>query len=211
MLTDQLVLVADISARVVLYLLIALSVASIGIIADRWLYFRRRRVDLARVGHALEQKLADPPAAARALKGERAIECQVVGDALAWVDRGVEPFSQIVEQKLRERRREIEGGQVLLGTLGNNAPFIGLFGTVLGVVSAFHELGSSAAQAGEMGNVMNGIAEALIATALGILVALPAVIAYNVFQKRSAEVEENALALRSLVMAHMLAAREGRR
>ncbi len=205
MLTDQLVLVADIAAHVVLYLLIGLSVVSIGIIVERWLYFRRRRVDLARLGRSLEQKLTDVAAATRSLRGERAVECQVLAEALGWYDAGPEPFSAIVEQKLRERRREIEGAQVFLGTLGNNAPFIGLFGTVLGVVTAFHQLGSSAAQAGEMATVMNGIAEALIATALGILVALPAVIAYNVFQKRAAEVEENALALRSLVVAHMLA------
>ena len=80
-------------------------------------------------------------------------------------------------------------------------PFIGLFGTVLGIVTAFRELGT--AQMGAMGNVMGGIAEALISTAVGILVALPAVVFYNVFQKKGADVEEQAGALGNVVLASM--------
>jgi len=71
---------------------------------------------------------------------------------------------------------------VILGTLGNNAPFIGLLGTVLGVIRAFHDLGASAGQGPEV--VMQGISEALVATAVGIIVALPCVAFYNLFQKR---------------------------
>ena len=74
-------------------------------------------------------------------------------------------------------------GANLLGTLGNNAPFVGLFGTVIGVIEAFSHLGSSAAGAG-MAKVMGGIAEALIATGVGIFVAIPAVVAYNYFVGR---------------------------
>ena len=104
---------------------------------------------------------------------------------------------------MRARRKKFEGGLLFLGTLGNNAPFIGLFGTVLGIVTAFRELGS--AQMGAMGNVMGGIAEALISTAVGILVALPAVVFYNVFQKKGADVEEQAGALGNVVLASMKA------
>lgn len=70
----------------------------------------------------------------------------------------------------------------ILATLGNNAPFIGLFGTVLGIIQAFHDLG----RASEFGVriVMEGISEALVATALGLFVAIPSVIAYNYFVRR---------------------------
>ena len=78
---------------------------------------------------------------------------------------------------------------------------------VLGIVTAFRELGS--AQMGAMGNVMGGIAEALISTAVGILVALPAVIFYNVFQKKGADVEEQAGALGNVVLASMKSGKEG--
>jgi biopolymer transport protein ExbB/biopolymer transport protein TolQ len=77
-----------------------------------------------------------------------------------------------------------------MGTLGNNAPFVGLFGTVIGVIIAFQKLGQSQASA-SMGAVMGGIAEALIATGVGLFVALPAVVAYNIVQKAIADIEDN--------------------
>ncbi len=88
----------------------------------------------------------------------------------------------------------------LLGTLGNNAPFIGLFGTVLGVIEAFHQLGDGANKAA-MGNVMSGIAEALVATGVGLFVAIPAVVAYNMVQKRIGEIENGVGSLGKLVTA----------
>ncbi|MBN2895506.1 MAG: MotA/TolQ/ExbB proton channel family protein [Campylobacterales bacterium] len=70
----------------------------------------------------------------------------------------------------------------ILATFGNNAPFIGLFGTVLGVIDAFHTLGAGAGFGVEA--VMGGISEALVATAAGLFVAIPSVIAYNYFVRR---------------------------
>ena len=90
----------------------------------------------------------------------------------------------------------------MLGTLGNNAPFIGLFGTVLGVIIAFAALGESGGQADAMGGVMAGIAEALVATGVGLFVALPAVVAYNVIQKKIGDIESDALALVKVISAH---------
>src|SRR5436190_2098206 len=75
--------------------------------------------------------------------------------------------------------------------LGNNAPFVGLLGTVIGVINAFHALGDSNAAKGGMGNVMAAIAEALVATGVGLVVALPAVVAYNVAQKKASNIEAN--------------------
>lgn len=70
----------------------------------------------------------------------------------------------------------------ILATFGNNAPFIGLFGTVLGVIKAFHSLGTSTEFGVKV--VMTGISEALVATAMGLFVAIPSVIAYNYFVRR---------------------------
>jgi len=70
----------------------------------------------------------------------------------------------------------------ILATFGNNAPFIGLFGTVLGVIKAFHDL-ATAKQFG-VSVVMEGISQALVATALGLFVAIPSVIAYNYFVRK---------------------------
>jgi biopolymer transport protein ExbB/biopolymer transport protein TolQ len=105
-----------------------------------------------------------------------------------------------VESELGAARKELGRGTNLLGTLGTNAPFVGLFGTVLGVIEAFHQLSAGAAKAA-MGNVMSGIAEALVATGVGLFVALPAVVAYNVAQKRIAGIESDTLALAKLLTA----------
>jgi biopolymer transport protein ExbB len=70
---------------------------------------------------------------------------------------------------------------VYLATVGSNAPFVGLFGTVLGIMRAFHDLSLKSADAMEA--VMAGIAEALVATAVGLFVAIPAVVLYNLFSR----------------------------
>ena len=79
----------------------------------------------------------------------------------------------------------MEDRLVILGTLGNNAPFIGLFGTVLGIIKAFHDLSMS--QNPNPSVVMSGVSEALVATAVGLLVAIPAVMAYNYYQRKVKE------------------------
>jgi biopolymer transport protein ExbB/TolQ len=76
----------------------------------------------------------------------------------------------------------LEQYTAIVGTIGNTAVYIGLFGTVLGIIRAFHDI--SAAGAGGMSIVIGGVAEALVCTAAGLFVAIPAVIAYNYFIKR---------------------------
>ena len=95
--------------------------------------------------------------------------------------------SDVIESELETVRHELESGMTMLGTLGNNAPFIGLLGTVIGVIEAFHQL-SDASNKGAMNNVMAGIAEALVATGVGLFVAIPAVVAYNIAQKKISDI-----------------------
>ncbi|HVJ91771.1 MAG TPA: MotA/TolQ/ExbB proton channel family protein, partial [Labilithrix sp.] len=152
----------------------------------------------ASVGKALAK--GDLAAARRVLEKSPSIEARVVLSALDWERGGPEAVSDAVESELGAAKKELERGTNLLGTLGNNAPFVGLFGTVLGVIEAFHHLQGGPANSA-MGNVMGGIAEALVATGVGLFVALPAVVAYNVAQKRIGEVESDTLALSKLVTA----------
>lgn len=98
------------------------------------------------------------------------------------------------------QRQNLDHGLVILGTLGNNAPFIGLFGTVVGIIQAFHDLAKN--PAGGPSVVMAGISEALIATAIGLVVAIPAVIAYNSFQRLVKRKTANAEAIKRLITAH---------
>jgi biopolymer transport protein ExbB/biopolymer transport protein TolQ len=204
MLIQKLMFVAKPASAVVLYLLISLSVLSIGVIIERWWYFRRRKVNIIELGEQLERALrtGDNLAALAVLKKSRSVEAQILGDALKWRADGAESVEQILAKAVRQNRPQVEVGLLFLGTLGNNAPFIGLFGTVLGIMTSFRQLGSSQGASG-MDNVMGSIGEALTATAIGILVALPAVIGYNVFQKKGADIEENAAALGNIVLASM--------
>jgi biopolymer transport protein ExbB/TolQ len=203
-LMQKLVLIAPLVARTVLYVLIGLSVLSIGVIIERWWFFRRRRDNVAALSDDVRRALGrgDVTEAKKILAASPSIEAEIVGEALGWYGDGVDAVEQILVKATRMRRKRFEAGLLFLGTLGNNAPFIGLFGTVLGIVTAFRELGGNQMGAA-MGNVMSGIAEALLATAVGILVALPAVIYYNVFQKKGADVEEGAAALGNVVIASM--------
>ncbi|HMF42109.1 MAG TPA: MotA/TolQ/ExbB proton channel family protein [Polyangia bacterium] len=202
-LMQKLVFVAPVIARIILYLLMGLSVLSIGIIIERWWYFRKRKDDLDALSEELRRMLAagDLGAVRKLLKASPSVEAEILTEALAWYDSGPEAVEQILVKATRLRRKKFESGLLFLGTLGNNAPFIGLFGTVLGIVTAFRELGGN--QMGAMGNVMSGIAEALLATAIGILVAIPAVVFYNMFQKKGSEIEEHAAALGNVLIASM--------
>ncbi len=177
----------------VLYAMMGLSVLSIAIMFERWMYFLRRRDDVDGLGDLLIARLrvGDRAGAEALLRKSPSIEAQVIARTLVWTDGGAGAVSEALEAEMTRKRKELERGMTYLGTLGNNAPFIGLLGTVLGVIEAFHQLGNAGQNQGAMGNVMGGIAEALIATGVGLFVALPAVVAYNIAQKKIGDIEAN--------------------
>jgi biopolymer transport protein ExbB/biopolymer transport protein TolQ len=211
MLVQKLLSIAQVGGQAVLYVLLSLSVLSIGIVLERWWYFKKRRIDAPRVGRRLVELLKknDLDGARAYLKSLPGVEAEVLGDALGWYADGYDAVEQVLSSGVKERRAGYESGLLFLGTLGNNAPFLGLFGTVLGIVTAFRELAGAAGNSAGMNNVMGGIAEALVATAVGILVALPAVIAYNVFQKKTQDLELNVQSIGALVLAQMKSHQDG--
>ncbi len=202
MLTQQLLKVTGAGGEWVLWVLIGLSFLSFGAIVDRWWFYRSRKVDMAELSRAVLAHLekGDHQAALDVLAASRSVEAAIVRQCLEWLDHGSESMREVLSAALADARQELEKGGTLLGTIGNNAPFIGLLGTVLGVVEAFRHL-EGGPGGGNMGQVMTSIAEALIATAVGIGVAIPAVIAFNYFGARAAEVEERAQALMNRVLA----------
>lgn len=203
---DTLLKISLLGSAWVLYLLLLLSVISLGVVIDRALFFRRNS---KRGGEALRKALFnalrnhDEDGAKVVLRDSGTVEGQAVARAFTFREGGAPAFGDALDAELSYVKAGLERGMTFLGTVGNNAPFIGLFGTVIGVIGAFHELGSAAARAGAMGSVMSGIAEALIATGVGIFVAIPAVIAYNVSQQRIAEIERSAFSLGHIVSAYL--------
>jgi biopolymer transport protein ExbB/biopolymer transport protein TolQ len=179
-----------------MWLLLVLSVFSIGAMVERWFFFRAAEKDVDELGDKLSDLIerGDQEGAQRFLDERKTIEASVLARAIRWVSGGPESLADAIDSEMTKKRKELERGMNLLGTLGNNAPFVGLLGTVIGVIQAFNQLGSGQDKAA-MANVMVGIAEALVATGIGLFVAIPAVVAYNVFQRRVTDVEDNVSAV----------------
>ena len=95
---------------------------------------------------------------------------------------GVSGLADLMSGKIIEEKITLEKRLTILNTLGNNAPFIGLLGTVLGVIMAFHGLGTLGSTGAEV--VMRSISRALLATAAGLFIAIPVVMANNYFSKK---------------------------
>lgn len=181
-LTERLTSMSLLGAEWVLWLLLLLSIASVAVMVERALFLRGRPLDLAALQSRLPRLLAGGQLdEARKLLGEPvAPEARVALSGIDELDRGRSAVADAMAAAKSRERLAMERYLGILGTLGNNAPFIGLFGTVLGIIKAFSDLAKN--QTGGAGVVMSGISEALVATAVGLLVAIPAVVAFNVFQ-----------------------------
>src|SRR5690606_35221956 len=99
-------------------------------------------------------------------------------------------------------RLRLERRLSFLGTLGNNAPFVGLLGTVIGIVQAFNELERAGLGGSASSDIMGGSAEARVATAIGLAVAIPAVAAFSYCQRGIRATLGNAEALEHIVLSH---------
>jgi biopolymer transport protein ExbB/TolQ len=184
--------VAMLGSAWVMYVLLALSVASFAVMVERWWFFRKRGTGGEDVCDALCDLLeqGDRVEAEGLLRRHESIEAEVLLSSLRWAQGGPDALAAGIDGEMTKRRRELESGMTLLGTLGNNAPFVGLLGTVIGVIVAFADLAEGSNKI-QMDKVMGGIAEALIATGVGLFVAIPAVVAYNIFQKKITDIEDN--------------------
>jgi biopolymer transport protein ExbB/TolQ len=168
----------------VLYFLLGLSLLSIGVIVERWRFYRRHAVDVDALSAALTASLDDGDlhAAASALRRHDALETNVALAGLVAYERGPESVEDLISGALGREKARYEKRLGFLATLASNAPYVGLFGTVLGIMRAFRDLSTNMAEASS--SVMAGIAEALLATAIGLLVAIPAVVAFNAFKSK---------------------------
>jgi biopolymer transport protein ExbB len=115
--------------------------------------------------------------------------------------KGAATVEEVMASRWMHEKQKLEKHLIILGTLGNSAPFVGLFGTVLGVIKAFNDL----AVTGQSGVsvVMAGISVALIATAFGILVAVPAVVANNYFLTRLRGMQTDTDILCRILLAYL--------
>jgi biopolymer transport protein ExbB len=183
-LTEQFLNFTLLGAEWVLWLLVALSVLSVGVMVERFRYFHSRRIDTERLLQAVRKALATGTSDTlrRDYGGSDAMAARVAVRALEERPSGIDAVGEAMNSEKIRARGDHERFLIVLGTLGNNAPFIGLFGTVLGIIKAFNDLAKDTGGGADV--VMDGISEALVATAVGLLVAIPAVVAFNYFNRR---------------------------
>lgn len=186
----------------VLWLLLLSSVISVAVILERFLFLRKVSIDVASFTRSLADSLnsQDFEGAIRLCEKSPAMVSQVALIGLKNRQRGSEAMEGSMEGFVLGERQKLDKNLVILGTLGNNAPFIGLFGTVLGIIKAFNDLSMNTA--GGPSVVMAGISEALVATAVGLIVAIPAVIFYNYFNRVVKKQVSSSQAVSKLVMTY---------
>ncbi len=186
----------------VLYILLGLSVWSIAVIWDRFFLFRKK----AKESEILEAKAPELLIQGKIREVQGLLQnltspaAAILRVGIANLSAGPEALEQILGSQRIHEKLELEKNLLVLGTLGSNAPFIGLFGTVLGIIKAFNDL----ALAGTSGPtvVMRGVSEALVATAVGLLIAIPCVATYNYFQNWIKRELSNSDRLSALLMAY---------
>ncbi len=202
----------------VLVLMLVLSVVSLAVMLERaWLYWSLRD-DVPGLMRDLGRLLrsGDLDGARKRLESSPSAEAAVVIAGIVEAPMGSEAAEEAMLGASALQKMKLEKRLTFLGTLGNNAPFIGLLGTVIGIVGAFDELGkgksaSVAAAATQVAPeaVMTNISEALVATAVGLLVAIPAVAAFNWFQRIVRATLANTDALSHVLLAHLKATGTG--
>jgi biopolymer transport protein ExbB/TolQ len=183
---------------------------------ERWLYYMRTRVDSEQLAVDLDAQLR-----ARNLQGAwqlvkdthtYCIETAVVAAGLIALRNGAASAAEAMQSVKSRMRPALDANLSILATIGSNAPFVGLLGTVLGIINAAHELTGDGGQ-NNPNAVMSGVFEALVATAVGLFVAIPAVVAYNLYQrrvrKRLAEVDSLAHLILSMARADARSAAQG--
>lgn len=187
---------SDGPGRAVALLLLAMSVASWVLILWRGWALSRARADLGRAAPAFwaATDLGQGRERLAAVDREGLIlpllEARLAPPAQAGLDAGLPP-AEALTRRLREALQasvlRLQTGQVLLASIGATAPFVGLLGTVWGVYQALLDLGGG----GPLGieAVAGPVGEALVMTAAGLVVAIPAVLAYNALGRRVAEIE----------------------
>jgi biopolymer transport protein ExbB len=190
-------------AEWVLWVLIGLSLASVAVMVERVVFYRKHAIDSLAVRRKLNDFLSagDLQGAADYLSGFDSLETNTVLFGLRDYARGPEAVEDLLAAAARKESARYERRLDFLATVASNAPFVGLFGTVLGIIRAFKDLSGNMAEASSA--VMGGIAESLVATAVGLLVAIPAVVAFNMLKSKVKHISDDANLLAATLLASL--------
>ncbi len=196
----------------VLVLLLVLGVASVAVTIARMLFLWQNRVPVAELQPKVLASLTQGQKATEELLiGYKGMEAQVVLAGVREMQRGPEAVAEIMAGKQAVEKQRYETFLNFLSSVGANSPFIGLLGTVIGILGAFSDLKAQVGQTGasRQAMIMGSISEALVATAIGLFVAIPAVVAYNQFRTIVKKRQANTDALASILLAHLKTTKTG--
>ena len=176
---------AMLGAGWVMWLLVFLSVIGLAIVLERAYYLFTTRDDFPSLKAATVQALKDGDVSAlrKHLDASRTHEARIALAGAESVDDGAAVVEERISGEASLAKLQMERNLAFLGTVGNNAPFVGLLGTVIGIIRSFVALQQGGGQVTD--ELFYEVGEALVATAIGILVAIPAVAAFNLFQRIS--------------------------
>lgn len=195
--------IADISASGILYLMGFLSIVSVSIMIER--YFALKKLssssqDMA-VGFRGVLKNQNLDEIKNLSTNSTSLEGKALGYGLNYVQaHGANGLDELFNSFKGVEKPGLEKNLNILGTIASNAPYVGLLGTVMGIMKAFNDLATAPASGNEA--VMAGIGHALVSTAIGLAVAIPAVVAFNFFQKKVGLILANIDAARDLCLVY---------
>lgn len=199
---ERIFAIAHLADQAVLLLLVILSLVSIAMIIERFNVLRKVVNRSKCHQKTLESAIArdDLSSVSIIAEDKNSIEGKAMAFALKRMEKGnIEGIDEVFSAIVQVEKPRLERSLGFLATVGSNAPYIGLFGTVLGIMKSFNDMASAAD--GGQSTVMAGISSALIATAAGLMVAIPAVLAYNYFQKQVKMVTTNLDTCKQLILA----------
>ncbi len=200
---ESLFKIAEVSAQGILILLGLMSVVSFAIMIER--FFALKKLGSSSLLMAAQFKDTIETQTLNQIEAfsqnQTSLEGRALGYGLAHVkSHGEKGLDEIFRSYRTIQKPALEKNLNILGTIASNAPYVGLLGTVMGIMKAFNDLANGPGQGNEV--VMAGIAHALVATAIGLAVAIPAVVGFNLFQKKVSQLLNNVDAAKDLCLAY---------
>ena len=204
MLEEKMFAFAMLGSEWVLWLLVLLSAACVTVAIERVLFLKQNRTPLDKLQRSLSGFLEgdSKETFSASLNNLEGLESSVLQSGLSAHERGGHTAAEnAIAGRIVFERSRLDRGIIIIGTTGSNAPFLGLFGTVLGIIKAFADLATQTDEGAA--SVMAGISEALVATAIGLLVAIPAVVLYNYLRQRNKNLLSNLQSMSHLMLARL--------
>jgi biopolymer transport protein ExbB/TolQ len=199
---EALLKISDAGAHGILYLMGIVSLISVSIMIERYFSLRKVSQSSALIAGDFKKMIEgqDLDNLTNLSKENTSLESRALGYGLTFVKKhGLDGLDELFNSFKTIERPGLEKNLNILGTIASNAPYVGLLGTVMGIMKAFNDLANNPGQGNEV--VMAGIGHALVSTAIGLAVAIPAVIGFNFFQKKVGLVLSNIDAARDLCLA----------